>query len=319
MSLYIASLNSGSNGNCYYIGNDREAILVDVGISCREVERRMRKLGLSLSVVKALFISHEHGDHIRGVEVLAKRYQLPVYITEATLRSGGMALEPHRVLSFKPHEPVSIGELVVTAFPKSHDASDPHSFVVSSSSDNTHIGVFTDIGHVCERVIHYFSQCHAVFLEANYDEQMLEEGRYPYHLKNRIRGGEGHLSNRQALELFVKHRPSFMSHLLLSHLSQDNNRPELVQLLFGQQAGEVRIAVASRFGETEVYMIHGEMGKPLEREMIAAGAAAVAGETAAVADMAPVRGEPGGRKTLAKAAGRTKLTDGPKVVQSSLF
>src|ERR1700748_428745 len=98
MSLCIASLNSGSNGNCYYVGNDREAVLVDVGISCREVERRMRKLGLPLSLVKAIFISHEHGDHIRGVEVLAKRYQLPVYITEATLLSGGMMLEPGRVL-----------------------------------------------------------------------------------------------------------------------------------------------------------------------------------------------------------------------------
>jgi hypothetical protein len=102
-----------------------------------------------------------------------------------------------------------------------------------------------------------------------------------------------------------------MSHLLLAHLSQDNNRPELVQLLFGQQAGEVRIAVASRYGETEVYMIGGERGKPLEREMRAAGEA--------VAGAALVSGQPVSRRALAKAAGRAKLTDGPKVVQSSLF
>lgn len=253
MSLYIASLNSGSNGNCYYIGNEQEAILVDAGISCRETERRMRRLGLPLDRVKAIFISHEHDDHIRGLEVLSKRYQLPVYITAPTLQSARTQLEPGGVLSFTAHQPVVIGELEVTAFPKSHDASDPYSFVIACR--HLRIGVFTDIGHVCEQVIYHFRQCHAVFLETNYDEQMLEEGRYPYPLKRRIRGGEGHLSNRQALELFVAHRPVYMSHLLLSHLSQDNNRPELARELFEQEAGDVRIVVASRYEESEVYVI----------------------------------------------------------------
>jgi len=253
MSLYIASLNSGSNGNCYYIGNDQEAILVDAGISCRETERRMRRLGLPLDRVKAIFISHEHDDHIRGLEVLSKRYQLPVYITIPTLQSARTRLEPEGIRSFTAHKPTVIGELEVTAFPKSHDASDPCSFVITYR--HLRIGVFTDIGHVCEQVIHHFRQCHAVFLETNYDEQMLEEGRYPYPLKRRIRGGEGHLSNRQALELFMAHRPAYMSHLLLSHLSQDNNRPELVRELFEQEAGGVRIIVASRYEETEVYVI----------------------------------------------------------------
>ena len=309
MALQIASLNSGSNGNCYYIGNEQEAVLVDAGISCRETEKRMRKLGLSLSIVKAIFISHEHGDHIRGLEVLSKRYQLPVYITSATLQHGGLSLEPHLVRAFRGYEPVTVGDISVTPFPKTHDASDPHSFVISSSSDNTHIGVFTDIGYACEQVIRYFGQCHAAFLEANYDERMLEEGRYPFHLKRRIRGGQGHLSNRQALELFVAHRPGFMSHLLLAHLSQDNNRPELVQELFEQHAEAVHIAVASRHVESEVYMIKGEMGagRPLVREM----AVSAVTMTEAV--------KPEGRKALAKAAGSLKLAAQPKVVQSSLF
>jgi phosphoribosyl 1,2-cyclic phosphodiesterase len=277
MSLYIAALNSGSNGNCYYIGNDREAILVDAGISCRETEKRMRRLGLPLSLVKAIFISHEHGDHIRGLEVLSKRYQLPVYITGATLQQTGMGLG--QVLPFHAHEAVAVGGLQVTAFPKSHDASDPHSFIVSYN--NIHIGVLTDIGYACDQVAGYFRQCHAAFLEANYDEQMLEEGRYPYHLKKRIRGGQGHLSNRQALELFMSHRPSFMSHLLLSHLSQDNNRPDLVQKMFEEQAGDVRIAVASRHAETEVYTIRG-VGRPLMQPVEATGAAVEAGASASV-------------------------------------
>jgi phosphoribosyl 1,2-cyclic phosphodiesterase len=255
MTLYIASLNSGSNGNCYYIGNDQEAVLVDAGLSCRETEKRMRRLGLSLSQVKGIFISHEHDDHIRGVEVLSKRYQLPVYITGTTLEHGRLALEPHLVKSFRGHEQITVGALTIAAFPKSHDASDPYSFVVSSPTVS--IGIFTDIGVVCDGLIHHFGQCHAAFLESNYDEKMLEEGRYPWPLKNRIRGGQGHLSNNQALELFVRHRPAFMSHLLLAHLSRDNNRPELVQGIFECQAGGTKIMVASRDRETEVYAIDG--------------------------------------------------------------
>jgi phosphoribosyl 1,2-cyclic phosphodiesterase len=253
MSLFIASLNSGSNGNCYYVGNESEAVLVDVGISCRETERRMKRIGLSMENVKAIFVSHEHTDHIRGIAVMAKKYQLPVYITPGTLKHGGLILESHLVKSFKGFEPVGIGRLSVTAFPKLHDASEPHSFMVSGNDIN--IGVFTDIGAPCEQLIHYFKQCHAAFLEANYDEELLDAGRYPYFLKNRIRGGKGHLSNKQALEIFTSHKPSYMSHLLLSHLSKDNNCPKLVHQLFSAQAGSTEIIVASRYQETPVYTI----------------------------------------------------------------
>ena len=217
----------------------------------------MRRLGLSLSAVKRVFffISHEHDDHIRGLEVLSKRYQLPVYITAATLQNSRLSLEAHLVRPFLPHEPVTAGALTVTAFPKSHDACDPYSFVVSSPT--VRVGIFTDLGVVCEQLIHHFRQCHAAFLESNYDEQLLEQGRYPHFLKNRIRGGLGHLSNRQALELFVRHRPSYMSHLFPAHLSRDNNRPELVQALFEQEANGTKIVIASRDRETELYAIDG--------------------------------------------------------------
>jgi len=253
MALYFASLNSGSNGNCYYVGNDTDAVLVDAGISCRETERRMRGLGLSMEKVKAIMISHEHGDHIRGVAVLSKRYQLPVYMTQKTWSSGVTGMLQDGLQSFTAHEPISIGSLSVIPFPKWHDANDPHSFVVEH--DGIRIGVFTDIGAPCEHVIRYFSECHAAFLEANYDEDMLEKGRYPVHLKNRIRGKQGHLSNAQALELFNKHRPSFMTHVLLSHLSRDNNNPQLVRELFSLYAGKTLVTVASRDEHSELYCI----------------------------------------------------------------
>jgi phosphoribosyl 1,2-cyclic phosphodiesterase len=266
MSLYIASLNSGSNGNCYYIGNDREAVLIDAGLSCRETEKRMRRLGLSMDAVRGIFISHEHDDHIRGLEVLSKRYQLPVYITGNTLLHGRLSLEGHLVRSFAAREPTVLGGLSILAFAKTHDAIDPHSFVVSAQRQDgkdIRIGVFTDLGFVCNNLTEHFKTCHAAFLESNYDEVLLQQGRYPWPLKNRIRGGQGHLSNYQALELFVRHRPAFMSHLLLAHLSQDNNRPELALTLFEEVSRGTRVVIASRYNESEVYAIDGNyLGEP---------------------------------------------------------
>src|SRR5688572_15554960 len=202
MSLFITSLNSGSNGNCYYVGNDNDAILVDAGISCREIIKRMKRLGLSMDKVRAVLVSHEHWDHIRGLPVLVKKFSLPVYITEPTHHHGGLSLDVQFIKSFAAYEPIVIGDLSITAFPKFHDAMDPYSFIITCNG--IRVGVFTDIGWPCEHVIRHFSQCHAAFLESNYDEGMLQNGRYPYYLKKRISGEKGHLSNKQALELFKK-------------------------------------------------------------------------------------------------------------------
>jgi phosphoribosyl 1,2-cyclic phosphodiesterase len=258
MALSIASLNSGSNGNCYYVGNQREAILIDAGISCRETGIRMNRLGLRIEKVKAIFISHEHSDHIKGVRSLVKKYKVPVYITNNTLREGRLKIKDPFIKQFLPYQPIIIGNLCVSAFPKFHDACDPHSFMVTCNHVN--VGIFTDIGSPCKHVINHFKKCHAAFLEANYDEEMLDKGSYSYFLKNRIRGGNGHLSNKQALKLFVEHKPPFMSHLLLSHLSQNNNCPTIVKNLFSPRAGKTEIIIASRYEETEVYNINSTPG-----------------------------------------------------------
>jgi phosphoribosyl 1,2-cyclic phosphodiesterase len=255
MSLFISSLNSGSNGNCYYIGNDKEAVLVDAGISCREIDKRMKRLNLSMQKIKAVFISHEHTDHTRGLYSLVKKYKLPVYITSATMKFSGLKIDSGFVRSFSSYVPVMIGDISVMAFPKAHDAADPYSFTVSCGESK--VGVFTDIGYPCQHVIKQFSECNAVFLESNYDEMMLEKGNYPFHLKKRIRGGLGHLSNNQALELFKNHRSVSLTHLLLSHLSKNNNCPQLVSDLFNSHANGTKIVVASRFEETAVYKVEG--------------------------------------------------------------
>ncbi len=255
MALNITSLNSGSNGNCYYVGNHKDAVLIDVGISCRETEKRMKALGLSMKTVKAIFVSHEHGDHIKGVSTLANKYSLPVYITEKTAIHGPRLIK-HLSRTFKEDDPVAVGELTVTPFTKYHDAADPHSFIISYNRIT--IGVFTDIGKVCGQVTSYFKQCHAVFLESNYDDALLENGKYPLYLKNRIRGGHGNLSNLQALELFTTHRSPFLSHLFLAHLSKENNSPEIAEQAFLLHAGEVKIIVASRYRATDIFTITAE-------------------------------------------------------------
>lgn len=268
MNLQIASLNSGSNGNCYYIGNEDDAVLIDIGLSLRETEIRMKQMGLSLQKVRAIFISHEHTDHIRGLSTVANKYKIPIYITPETAK-GGPKLIRHLSNSFTENQPIFVGrqnsadnQMMVTPFRKEHDAADPHSFVVSYQG--IHIGVITDIGIACDRVSHYFQQCHAAFLESNYDEVMLRNGRYSQPLKDRITNGQGHISNRQALELFRNYRPRNMSHLFLSHLSKENNHPDLALQSFLPHANETEVLIASRYGPSPVITISPETRHSLE-------------------------------------------------------
>ncbi|MBL0234057.1 MAG: MBL fold metallo-hydrolase [Chitinophagaceae bacterium] len=256
MALYFSSLNSGSNANCYYAGTNETGLLIDAGLSCRETEKRMKSLGLPMENLRGIFISHEHSDHIYGLPGLVKKYRLPVFITAKTLSSLPFSLEEHLVRPFSHGRSIELGELEITPFRKNHDAADPHSFIVSAFG--IRLGVLTDIGFPCKRVIRYFSKCDAAFLESNYCEKMLENGDYPWHLKQRIRGDEGHLSNDQALELFVNYRSPAMKMLILSHLSKNNNHPELVESMFRSRAGNTEIVVASRYEAGKLFMLEGK-------------------------------------------------------------
>jgi len=265
MSLYISSLNSGSNGNCYYVGNQHEAVLIDAGISCRETENRIARSGLEIKKIKAIFITHEHSDHIRGAEFISRKHQIPVYISMGTLAKCTLKLEKNLLRHFDAYTPVNIGNLEIVAFPKQHDASEPHSFTITGSGIT--IGVLTDIGTACDHVIRNFKQCHAAFLETNYDDGMLKRGKYPEHLKKRIKSDQGHLSNHQALELFNSHKSDSLSHLLLSHLSQENNNPGLVRELFAKHAGNVLVTVAPRHKESAVFCINGQQTSGMDKKV----------------------------------------------------
>lgn len=253
MALFISSLNSGSNGNCYYVGNNTEAVLIDAGISCRMIEKRMKNLGLNIHLVKGLFISHEHSDHIKGVETLIKKYNIPLYISRQTYLNSGLEINEDNLYHFNHSETIAVSGLKLHAFSKIHDAHDPYSFHVED--DEVRVGIFTDIGFCCDNVVNSFRGCHAAFLESNYDEEMLINGAYPYFLKQRISGGRGHLSNREAFHLFTEHRHEGMTHLILAHLSHNNNNPEIVERLFKSNCGHVKIHVASRHEASPVFEI----------------------------------------------------------------
>jgi phosphoribosyl 1,2-cyclic phosphodiesterase len=255
MHLKFASLNSGSNGNCYYIGNDEHAVMIDAGLSRRETERRMQRMNLRLDNVRAIFISHEHIDHVRGVEGISKRYGMPVYMTSASKANSQIHIPLELLRDFKADTEIAAGNLKVTAFTKKHDAADPHSFVIEFN--DIVVGVMTDIGASCDRVKHFIPKCHALLLESNYDHDMLMNGRYPYPLKQRVSSDVGHLSNAQAYDLINEFASERLRLLLLGHLSKDNNREQLVRETFMPFSDRMHVEIASRFNESRVYEVSG--------------------------------------------------------------
>jgi phosphoribosyl 1,2-cyclic phosphodiesterase len=262
MSLFICSLNSGSNGNCYYVGHQDAAILVDVGVSARIITKRLAERGLNIKNIKGIFVSHEHTDHIRGVSLLARQNNIPIYISENTYTHSFLNIMPELVVYLDRLEPtIHIDDLAITPFKKIHDAADPYSFTIQYGDIS--VAVITDIGYACEQVIQHFSQCHAAFLECNYDEDLLHNGRYPLFLKRRISGGRGHISNKQAYKLFLEHKSPHLSHLLLSHLSAQNNTPEHALALFKNHAEQLHISVAPRHEASPVFEVKGSYSHPL--------------------------------------------------------
>lgn len=257
MSLFYASLNSGSNGNCYYVGNAHEGILVDAGIPLREIEKRSRLLGIDLHAVKALFITHEHSDHIRGAYKLAKKYALPVYASAGTFHRSYFKLDELQHFLLEHENSISIGDLEILPFSKKHDAADPLSIVVNYQ--NLKAGIITDVGALCENLTKHFQTCHIAILESNYDEKMLLEGKYPYYLKQRIRSGVGHLSNTEALQLVEDYRNPDLKHVVLGHISKENNRPEIVEAVFSGLTKKIRIDLASRYEATALFEINSKL------------------------------------------------------------
>jgi phosphoribosyl 1,2-cyclic phosphodiesterase len=251
--VQVCAIASGSNGNCYYVGNGSEAVLIDAGISCKQILARLINRELDPMKIKAIFISHEHADHVKGARVLSKKLNIPVFYTYGTWNNCHKSSRApyHRFIHIG--EPLLWGAFTVHAFTKNHDAKEPCSFRIEIEGRS--IGVMTDIGSYCNNITDHFQQCQVVFLESNYDEKMLWEGNYPWPLKKRIASEVGHLSNIQAFELVKQYGNGLLQAIFLSHLSGENNTPTKAMETFLPLSKTYQVHCTSRNDASEVFLL----------------------------------------------------------------
>jgi len=241
MTLKLCVLASGSSGNCTFIGTEKTRILIDAGLSARKTAERLAQIGERVEDINAICLSHEHSDHIAGIRVLQKTHGIPVYANAGTFEAIGGELKGAR---FTTGSPFSIGDFTIHPFPVPHDANDPVGFVFTAGSRT--VGIATDIGMVTNALRERLRKCHAVVIEANHDETLLHEADRPWSLKQRIRGNQGHLSNRAAAALIAEIAGEGLQHLFLAHLSADCNSPHHARTTFEtllSEAGHTHVTV----------------------------------------------------------------------------
>lgn len=228
--LKFLSLSSGSSGNCYFLGNTDEGILIDAGISARKINKTLKEHGIELGIIKGLCISHDHSDHIIAAGYIGERCGIPVYATRETI--GGMNRNfrmPEKI--YTSHRfivkgaPFKIGNFEITAFDVMHDGSDNSGFVIRHG--DICIAFATDIGCLTPEVKRLLKKADYIVLESNYDDNMLKTGRYPEFLKRRIAGNNGHLCNSDAAEFIAEAFEEGVSKAFLCHISAENNSPDI--------------------------------------------------------------------------------------------
>jgi len=252
--MKIITLQSGSNGNCFYVETDNVRLLFDAGITGRQAELRLAEHGRNIRDVDALFISHDHSDHARCMGVFQRKFGIPVYVTRKTLNAAyryNNLGEIRNVNLFKAGASQQFGNVVVHSIPTPHDSAEGVAFVVE---DGRHrVGILTDLGHVFDGLREVLKSLDAVVLESNYDAEMLRRGPYPEFLKRRIVGDGGHLSNDESAGLLSETlqdeaASKRLQWACLCHLSEQNNEPELARRTHEELLGDqLPIYVASRY------------------------------------------------------------------------
>ncbi len=223
--MRFSVLASGSRGNACYIETDNTNILIDAGLSCREIVRRLDMINVRAERFDALVITHEHNDHIRGAGAVSRRFNTPLLLNSATFRQGTRVLgNISSPITLKTGHSIIINDIVVDTFTKCHDAVDPMGLIISSNG--ARLGIITDLGRSTQLVADRLRECNAVLIEFNHDSEMLDKGPYPLSLKRRIKGSEGHLSNQQAGELLKAIAHKGIKIVILAHISEKNNLPE---------------------------------------------------------------------------------------------
>lgn len=240
--LNFTLLGSGSSGNATLVSDGDTHVLVDVGLSGRETVRRLAECGLSPQQIAAIVVSHEHGDHCRGVVPFAKHLEVPVFITDEAYAAAGMTLEDRKRQRIETGRQFDIGGILFTPFAVPHDAADPVAFCIEN--EGVKIAIVLDLGYVSNLVVERLKGCDAIVIESNHDIHMLKVGPYPWPLKQRVMSRRGHLSNDLVAQYLSDGFDGKARHVVLAHLSEKNNLPELA-LLSAQRALEERSPLAS--------------------------------------------------------------------------
>ncbi|MCE2790826.1 MAG: MBL fold metallo-hydrolase [Planctomycetota bacterium] len=225
--MEVISLQSGSNGNCYFVQSGNVSLVIDAGISGSAAENRLREKGKNIRSAQGLLITHDHRDHTQSMGIYQRKFGLPIYITEPTFRAVHRWCKLGRLADirhFNSGDSLQFEQVSVHSIPTPHDGADGVAYVIEDGQHR--LGILTDLGHAFAGLREVLQSLDAVIIESNYDEQMLEHGPYPQHLKQRIRGPGGHLSNREAAEL-IRPATNRLQWACLCHLSQENNHPRV--------------------------------------------------------------------------------------------
>jgi phosphoribosyl 1,2-cyclic phosphodiesterase len=225
-------LASGSKGNSVLVRTKRTKILIDAGLSGKKIIDAIQSCDLDESKLKAVIVSHEHSDHIAGAGIICRKFNIPLYITELTHEAGLKRLGkiPAGIRHFSGGEYIQIDDLVVHPFQASHDAVDHHNFIITNPNYETRkLAVVTDVGYASRLLIEKLKRVTTLILESNHDVTMLMNGPYPWELKQRVKSRVGHLSNEQAVSVVSQILHPDLKNLVLAHLSEHNNTPELAQ------------------------------------------------------------------------------------------
>jgi len=229
MKLNFCSLSSGSSGNCYYLGNEFHGILIDAGISATSIRKFLKSMDISIQTIMGVLISHNHTDHIKGLEVLTRKNNIPAFTTNKIWKS---ILSPRNNISRECIREIPLMQKFhlagfdIEAFPVCHDAPETIGFHICAGDKK--ITIATDLGHICQTAAPYIKAANLLVIESNYDEQMLVNGSYPHFLKARIQSDHGHLGNHQTSAFLADNIGDNLSNICLAHLSINNNTPELV-------------------------------------------------------------------------------------------
>lgn len=237
----VCPLASGSKGNCLFVSCGDTVLLVDAGLSGVEIERRLAAVDVSPDTLTGIIITHEHSDHVRGAGILSRRFNIPVYISQKTYQACSGLGKIADLQFFACGTPFVIDQIKIHPFSTSHDATD--SAGLTMEYNDMKVGIATDLGIVTHLVLEYLKDSDLLYLESNHDPRMLMNGPYPWHLKQRIKSRTGHLSNQDAVDLVNQLNESRLKHVILAHLSEENNHPDLASETMSQGLNGAQISI----------------------------------------------------------------------------